>query len=425
MTKIFSDNIEQNPSPLGERGQEWAKAHRSQTGKIMDVFFQLLPSNYISQTIGPHYTLRFQAAAEQIASIQLSAQEIFYDSGFDYTRPEFLYQILGSLVFPNRNKPIPQIDGDLTYRDFLKTMVILLLRGSGKEEVLEGLELIVDNAIEILEKSTLSRDTQNSAWGLKDQFTYEVNVEEFPSDFTETQKNAALVIEALHPGHLLYQYRYLFQETFGGFTDSVQAFTITIRQYEDLRKYFLGAKEITGTSGETLTDRSLFNDPHRNFGYVAPGAYLNILSGANEGRYEVDQVLSFPVGDDPTPRAYITQGTAPGFVALSGKATVVDGWIVDTSQDFANVLPTDVFIFTEGPNKGSYKLVTLSGNNGGSVGEALGPSTSAKPALCFLRIRERMPSALTSQSYTVDVDRMGFLSPHVVSHEDVSIYFVE
>ena len=92
--KVFDNSLNSNPSPLENMGQDFYTVHRDQVESIMGTFLQLLPSNYVSQVRGPFYTLQFQSAAEQIANIQVMAQEVFSDGDFDFTRSEFLYQIL-------------------------------------------------------------------------------------------------------------------------------------------------------------------------------------------------------------------------------------------------------------------------------------------------------------------------------------------
>ena len=137
--KIIGSSLNSNPSPLENVGQDFYTVHRDQVESIMETFLQLLPSNYVSQVRGPFYTLQFQSAAEQIASIQLMAQEVFSDSDFDFTRSEFLYQILGALVNPNYQQSTFYFDTDLELRDFLRRMVILLLNGSRKPTIQKGL----------------------------------------------------------------------------------------------------------------------------------------------------------------------------------------------------------------------------------------------------------------------------------------------
>jgi hypothetical protein len=121
----------QNPAPFDLHGQVDLDRVKSLADQIVTVFLNSLPSNYVSQVKGPYYVQQFQAAAEELAKIQVLLSDAYEDSDYDFTRTEVLYQFLATLVFPDSGKSgLPQIDGDLTYRDFLKRMVALLLQGS-------------------------------------------------------------------------------------------------------------------------------------------------------------------------------------------------------------------------------------------------------------------------------------------------------
>lgn len=426
-TKYLPFSVEQNPSFVRTVGQQWKDACRDQVERILEVFFQVIPSNYFSQTMGPYYTLQFQAAAEQIAKIQVVAQEVYYDSDFDFTRPEFLFQILGSLVFPDQSRGIPQIDGDVSYRAFLKRMVILLLQGATKQTVKEGVELVTDGTVEVIEKAIAARETANSAWGFDEQFEFEINIsagdnfDAFPTDPFVTQKNVELVIRALKPAHTLYTYRHLFKDAFGTLFQDTMSWDMEMFYYEDFRKYCLGAKEITSTVGETLTDRRLFSDPTRDFSSIQVGSTLEIFTGPNIGVYRVEEILVLPFGTDATARAYTTSPTA-----LSGTVTVSNNDLTDSSQDFRNAVEGEIITITAGPNAGKYRLDTLLGTEGGPVGfsTAANPITQVRLSPSILRLNVRMPQTTTGQTYSVSVDRLGVQTPKDITSEDVSIFFV-
>ena len=130
---LIPHNITQNPAPQPISGQESLTNLQIKTNEIMAQFLAVLPSNYVSQINGPFYTLQFQALAEQLAKIVCVAVELSKDSDYDFTRTEFLWQIIGALVFPNlpgKDGNIPVVDGDVDYREFLRRMVLLLLQGS-------------------------------------------------------------------------------------------------------------------------------------------------------------------------------------------------------------------------------------------------------------------------------------------------------
>lgn len=436
--------VQQNPAPFTANSQARMNAIRSQVDRIMNAFYKLVPSNYAAQIQGPYYTIQFQALAERIADFQITAQEVMADSMYDYTRTEVLYQILGSLIFPDANTTgYPDLEGDLTYRTFLQRMVTLLLQGATKETVKSGVELLTTATVEVIERGVEARKLKGaSAWGPADQFTFEVNVsndDAFPDeDPFVLQRNVDIVLRALKPAHTLYEYRHLFQETFGPlFTESV-SYGITDYKYQDLRRYWLGADKITGSTGVTLTDKTLFADPTRDFNNINIGAVLSILSGPNSigpdasaqtpdgreelypGRYRVIEILGFPIPTDTTARAYTTSG------GLSGTATVSNGYTVtDTVQNWGLASEGDTITFLAGPNAGTYRLKTVLGSSGGDLGVATGLSgTQVRIAPCLLRVQPRMAEATTGQRYEVDVDRLGVQVPHPVYGEDHTIWFL-
>lgn len=454
--------LTQNPSPVGRVGQDRILARRAQVDNIMAVFLQMLPSNYVSLVQGPFYTLQFQAVAEVIAEFQISAQETFADSDYDYMRPEFLFQLLGSLVFPDAGSDgYPTLRGDLTYREFLKRMVALLLQGAKKTTVEGGLALLSDATWSVIEKGLAARtekkkvwnkskgvweEQPGSVWGLDDQFEFEVNVsyldpetglQRFPEDPFVLLENVRIVLRALKPAHTLYEYRHLFTEAFGSLFDDTQSWELSNYYYEDFRKFCCGAKQVVGTAGVTWTDKTLFSDTTRDFSQIAVGADLTITSGPNSihaggtegtvastdarqvGRYRVVEILTFPVATDTTARSYTTSPTG-----LTGTATVADGAVEDLAQDFGGAVEGETLTFTSGPNAGTYRLKMLLGTNGGLVGVSAGPATRVRIAPSLLRIDRRMKYATSGQAYTVTVDRLGVQVPHLVEQEDATLFFI-
>src|SRR3989344_4081703 len=455
--------LQQNPSPVGQVGQARILARREQVDRIMEVFLQMLPSNYVAQVQGPFYTVQFQTVAEILADFQISAQETFADFSYDYMRPEFLFQLLGSLVFPDApSDGYPSLKGDLTYREFLKRMVTLLLQGATKATVEGGLDLLFEATWQVIEKGLAARDEKKrvwnestnawetvagAAWGVDDQFEFEVNVsytdpttgtQRFPVDPFLLQENVRIFLRALKPAHTLYDYRHPFVEAFGVLFDDTQSWDLANYHYDDFRKFCCGAKQVSGTNGVTWTAETLFNDTTRDFSQISPGAELTVTSGPNGihsggvegtpasmdarpiGRYRVINVLNFSVPMDTTPRSYTTSPT--GF---SGTAIVVDGGVVeDPAQDFGSVVEGEVLTFTTGPNQGAYRLKMLLGTNGGPVGETTGPATRVRVAPCLLRLDRRMRYVTSGQAYTVAVDRLGVQVPHSVAGEDATAFFL-
>lgn len=429
-------SLAQNPAPNPPtQGQGYLRDRRELVNGIMAAFRSVLPSNYVATTNGPWYSLQFQAMAEQLAEIQINSTAVMKDSTWDFTRTDFLWQVLGQFVFPGATDKtgIPQINGDLAYREFLQKMVRLLLIGATKPAIEGGLEALDPNVIAtVVERylETPPRDPQG-VYTILDQFTIDIFIEGldggFPSDPFLTQTNAQLVIAALKPAHVLYTYAYLFRDAFGTIAsdgdglDGALSLNLEPYYYDDTRKYCLGAKSIVGVSGSTLSvgGRFLFSDPSFSFEKIRVGAILKITSGANAGRYRVVDKLALVSGASPTAVSYtVSSGGGGTLTALSEDS------VQDLSRDWgALTIDTTITILT-GVNAGTYRLDTVLGLTGGPIGTVGVSGTQVRLSTSILKVDRRMPSApLTGQSYEVDVDRLGVRVPQVVSAEDVSIQF--
>lgn len=449
------DSIQQNPAPVALAGQQNATTKQGIVDKILGTFRRVLASNYVTEVPGPYYYLQFQAAAETLADIQILLTESSVDSDVDFTRPEYLWQIVGTLVFPDvSNNRFPIIDGDLTFRCFLKRMIELLLQGATLSTQEEGLELLTEAQISVLEKVAFQYDP-TTAWGLNDQHTFEVNVEDrttwvdpetgllvpgeygtgFPVNPTLLQFNNALILRALKPAKALYEYRHLFRDRFGVLFQDAPFIQLEPWYYDDFRKFCTGMKEIRSEQGETLASADLlyFQDVTVDFKSICPGAVLEILSGPNTsptnggndvyrlGVHRVVGVFRMLGGADETARPYITSPTG-----LVGLATVGDeGKLEDPDQDFSNAEEGEVLTFASGPNKGSYRLDVLLGPQGGPIAQVPPGSevTGVQVAPCIVELNTRMIQPTTGQQYRVSVERLGVRVPYVMLGEDVSSQF--
>lgn len=421
-------NVGQNPSPVDETGHEFQRNRQELVNEIMRVYMSRLPSNYVSKVTGPYYTLQFQAIAEQLASLQLAAQEVYKDSDWDFTRPEYLFDILGTLVFPDATERSgwPSVDGDLTYRAFLHQMVLLLLQGATKDAVEEGSGLLTDAVATVMERylATAPRDP-NGAFDIDNQFEFDLlldNDNEFPENPFVNQDNLALIVDALKAAHAIYQLTHLFTDGWddGVFDDTDgMSWGMFEYHYDDFRKSCYGIEKIAG-DGDTPEDRTCFIDTDLSFASVPVGATLTILSGVNAGRYKVVDVRYFYI-DDSTARAFTTSPTG-----LSGTATV-SGSDITADIDMASVVENEVLTFTEGPNEGSYRLDTFLGEYGGPIGTTTpgGVVNSVRVSPCILKLDGRVDTALvTEQPYEVTVDRLGVKTFKEVDSEDASDQFI-
>jgi hypothetical protein len=413
----------QNPAPSPVTGQAYQANKQALVNLLMQSFRAVLPSNYVSQVNGPWYTLQFQAMLEQLVDAQLTANEVLKDSSWDFTRPEFLWQALGTLVFPTGDAP--QIDGDLRYREFLRGMVRLLLQGATAKSMKEGVELLdPDLVVQLVENylATPPRDPTGGNTPL-DQFGVEIFVSTvsggFPSDPFAVEQNARKVLAALKPAHVLYTYSYLFTDAFEKVADDEDglSFALDTYYYDDARKYCEGAKEVSGT-GMVLPSRTLLTDPSLSFYSVRPGAVLRVPGGVNAGQYTVTALVALLGGTDTTPRAYTTTPTGlTGTLTASGPDT-----LTDPSQNWGLAVENEQVTITGGANAGTYRLDTVLGSTGGAVGSSGVSGTGVRVSPSTLKIDRRFPST-GSTPYTVDIDRLGVRSPQTVTGEDASVQF--
>lgn len=457
---------EQNPAPVELEGQQGSRTLRDITDAILRTFQQVLPSNYVAEIPGPYYVLQYQGIAEQLARIQLELEDVGLESDVDFARPEFLWQMIGTLVFPDTTQAprgIPEVDGDLNYREFLRRMIVLLLQGATEDVVEEGLNLLTEAVVQVLAKVDFS-DREISYWGFGEQHEFEINVlcqtvftdpetgeliegalgTGFPVDPFRVLRNNLRILRALKPAKALFEYRHLFLDSFGDLFTAEPMVELDPWYYEDFRKFCCGMKEITGEEGATLAVQ-LFSDPTRDFSAVCEGATLEILDGPNAapsnggtdtatlGRYRVTGIQRLLAGDDvedpdadpqvPVPRPYTTSPTG-----LTGDVATVlgeDGVLEDTAQDFSDAVEGEIITILEGPNAGSYRLEALLGNEGGPVGLVPAGSgvTQVRVAPSILTTLTRMPETATGQSYTLSLERLGVRTPFTVLGEDASAQF--
>ncbi|MEC7108977.1 MAG: hypothetical protein VXX11_03090 [Planctomycetota bacterium] len=489
----LTNNI-QDPSPPSATSATATDRMRQIEDAIMVQLFNRLPSNYVSKAQGPIYTNVFRAIAKQLAEYQVEAELAADDPRYDLTRPEYLYQILGQVVFPDSMRPrseVIDVDGDVSLRSFLREMVILLIEGSRKDPVEKGVGLLSDIGIDIVENVAFE-GKPGSGVGLEDQFEIEVNavspkhtlkdahhhwhrirvnsngdgktygtyssdgsedyhcheikdfeiqphvaadlsehshdfVQAFPDNPFILQHNVKLILQALKPAHLLYQYRHFFVEFYGEVFQDDLTWDYFTWKYQDLRKNWRGAKSITGTARTGEGNKTFLIDPERDFINVLPGSPLEILSGDNASEYRVKEVHRLPYPTDMVARSYTTSPTG-----LVGTAIVKDSVIYDKTVDpYGNPTPVnlgaiaedEVFTFTEGPNLGAYRVEMVLGSNGGLPGKGEWSSTELLISHSILEVRPPMPYRVDTQSYSVSVDRLGSAVPEKVESETVSEQF--
>jgi hypothetical protein len=426
--KIVQSSLDQNPSQVVPDSQDYINNRRLIVEQILATFIDILPSNYISEVVGPHYTVQFQAIAEQLADLQITLQEELKDSFFDFTRSEFLYQFIGNLVFPDVDETgFPEFDGDLTYRDFFINMVELILDGSTLSTIKKGLALLSDADFEVIEKAIAARGVPGAVWGFDEQFEFEINVSyddctDFPPNPFLLQSNAFIVLRALKPAHTIYTYRHLFKDAFDEIFEDEVSMSLDTHHYDDIRKYCDGAKELTGglrelfgSDGSSVAATDIFEDLTQTFiaSCVRPGEVLflpeqglmfEIVQAVSETELQVipsfdssytdlNWVILSSIGGDTLEDRFLFSDPSRDFSGISigsrleilnrvegssGSIQEDSSILTDLTRNFVSleVSAGDTLVISAGLNRGSYLVTEVLGENQIDLNEILAEDES-------------------------------------------------
>ena len=435
----------QNPAPFNQEGQIDADRVRTLADQITTTFLNSLPSNYVSQVKGPYYVQQFQSIAEELARIQILATDAFEDSDYDFTRSESLFQFLELLVFPNGSEDgFPSLDGDITYRAFLKNMVALLLQGSKSSSMLGGLQSLTEANFSLLERIRFIGQP-GVAWTIKDQFVFDVEVENYERtapfeslsvadhyhNATVSVGGSGVTSDAIYdtgsgPSHTHQISNFLVQSSYGldqgphthvllsTFADLpllLQAnAALVLRALDPAHTLYTYRNVLRETWQQVFSDSITqfdldhyrYDDARRDFGGI------DVITGTT-GSVTVDRYLFndpstnfrpvqrggiLTVTSGPNVGSYrVTDVKAFPFgddpvprpyttspSGLTGNVTVVNGAFVDPSQNFGLAEPWEILTLGSGPNAGTYHLETLLGISGGPVGIPIGPLSTVGPA---------------------------------------------
>jgi hypothetical protein len=217
---------------------------RSQT--IFGALLGLLPSTYISTVNGPNYTQEMKAVAVELAKIELALEDIDLDKDYEHTRSEFLYSIIGYLVFLNGK--LPQLEfNDEEFRTFLLNILGIYFQGSLPESIRDAVGLFLDSGYTVVENFLLTR-AGASGYDISDQFGFQIDVLTggvFPPDLFQMQQALQLIINIIRPAHTLYTLRYIFEDHYnpndptGKILDTYR-WAMADYHYEDFRRYCRG-----------------------------------------------------------------------------------------------------------------------------------------------------------------------------------------
>jgi len=244
----------QDPNRLNytiqQQGKEYNLRLATRAQSIFTNLLNLLPSNYISTVQGPNYTNELKAVAVELSKLELALEDVSLDGDFKNTRSEFLYSIIGYLVFLNGKLPITTFD-DQEFKQFLLNVIRIYFQGSVPGSMRDGVQLFVSNNVTITENFLLVR-AGASGLDISDQFGFQIDIDSlggFPSEVFSLDSNIRLILDILRPAHTLFRIRYIFRDTYTPNADTTGKVNDAMRWrlanywYDDFRVYPRGLKD--------------------------------------------------------------------------------------------------------------------------------------------------------------------------------------
>jgi hypothetical protein len=242
----MADRFVNDPNRLNhtvpQSGKEYNLRLIQRTQSIFKNLLDLLGSNYISTVEGPNYTVEVKAVSLELARLELALEDVKFDIDFHTTRTEFLYTLIGYMVFMNGQLPKTDFD-DEQFRQFLLNVIGIYFKGSTPSALLEAVKLFFSNATTLKENFLLSRST-TSGLDISDEFGFRVDIPGFPDDMFSLEANVRLLLDIIRPAHTLFKIRYIFADHYNpngglGILD-VSRGSLASYYYEDFRVYSHG-----------------------------------------------------------------------------------------------------------------------------------------------------------------------------------------
>lgn len=250
------------------KGKEYNLRVLQRAQTIFSTLLNLLPSNYISAVQGPNYTVELKAVAVELAKIELALEDVDLDRDFRKTRAEFLYSIIGYMVFLNGKLPSLQFD-DEEFRTFLLNLIRIYFQGSVPESIRDAAGLFLTEDFTTLENFLLVR-AGASGLDISDQFGFQITIDStgaFPAEVFQIESSIRTILDIVRPAHTLFQIRYLFHDNYdpnspsGKILDAMRWYMGSY-YYEDFRSYWggifnkdrLGQVQNQAVTGENHSD---------------------------------------------------------------------------------------------------------------------------------------------------------------------------
>lgn len=252
MARLIPDPNRLNHT-IQQSGKEYNFRLLQRAQSIFTTLLNLLPSNYISGVQGPNYTTEMKAVAVELAKLELALEDVHQDTGFADTRSDFLYSMIGYLVFINEKLPKTSFD-DVEFKNFLLNVIRIYFQGSVPQSMGDGVKLFISDGVTVTENFLLVR-AGASGLDISDQFGFQIDIESmggagFPPDLFITDTNIRLILDIIRPAHTLFRIRHIFTDTYtpnpdqGGKILDSSRWRLSNYYYDDFRVYPEGLKNI-------------------------------------------------------------------------------------------------------------------------------------------------------------------------------------
>jgi hypothetical protein len=251
MAPRFSNDPNRVNRTVAQSGKEYNLRLLRRANATLTTLMDLLPSNYISSVQGPNYTNELKAVAVEIAKLELALEDVDTDTSFAGVRSDFLYSVVGYLVFLNGRMPATSRFDDVEFKRFLSSVIKIYFQGSIPTSIREGVGLFVSGNVTVTEDFLLVR-AGASGMDVSDQFSFRIDLDMaagVPSDLFTLDTNLRLVLDILRPAHTLFRIRYIFKDSYtpnadqGGKILDAYRWRMASYYYEDYRAYGAGVRD--------------------------------------------------------------------------------------------------------------------------------------------------------------------------------------
>lgn len=247
--------FERDPNRLNytvsQTGREYNQRLLQRAQAIFSALLNLLPSNYISAVQGPSYTQELKAVAVELARLELALEDVNWDRSAPTTRSDFLYSIIGYMLFINGRLPAVEFNDD-EFRQFMLSLIAIYFQGSVPKSIKDLAGLLISGDVRVTENYLLIRQS-TSGLDISDQFGFNVDVVipvggGFPPNLFAVDSTLRMLIDIIRPAHTLFRIRYIFQDTYippgpGGEIIDAMRWRMASYYYADFRSYWVGIRD--------------------------------------------------------------------------------------------------------------------------------------------------------------------------------------